>query len=291
MIKIESPIELRDDPPASILTPTLSRLRGKLLNWLERVRTPLARRADQFIAISSETANRLQAIGIAPARIRSIPNGIDMERFRPVSPEERLVLRCRLGLPTTKIIVTYTGHLSWSKGLMSLINVWPALIGQFPELHLVLVGSGSESIDSCEAELQLLIHENVLESTVTLTGKVVNVHEYLQASDLFVFPSDFEGFSLAVLEALACGLPAVLTRVGGAPELVQDKRNGILVPPHDGQALRGALVWLMNHRDRWNSIGLAARHGVQERYKIMTVAANYVKMFHELSGKPTRRHL
>jgi glycosyltransferase involved in cell wall biosynthesis len=86
---------------------------------------------------------------------------------------------------------------------MNLIRVWPALIGQFPELHLVLVGSGSESIDSCEAELQLLIHENVLESTVTLTGKVVNVHEYLQALDLFVFPSDFEGFSLAVLEALA----------------------------------------------------------------------------------------
>jgi glycosyltransferase involved in cell wall biosynthesis len=287
VIRIMSPIELRDDPPASELPPILSRLRMKLLNWLERVRTPLARRADQFVAISAQIEDRLRTIGIAPARIRAIPNGIDTERFRPASAEERQILRHRLGLPVAHTIVTYTGHLLWSKGLMNLIKVWPALSKQFPELHLVLVGSGSESIDSCETELKLFIRDHSLASTVTLTGKVDRVDEYLQASDLFVFPSDFEGFSNSTLEALACGLPAVLTRVGVAPELVQNERNGLLVPPHDSQALRQALTWLMDHRDRWNAIGMAARRSVQEGCNIVTSAEKYVEMFYELKGKPT----
>jgi UDP-glucose:(heptosyl)LPS alpha-1,3-glucosyltransferase len=108
------------------------------------------------------------------------------------------------------------------------------------------------------------------------------VHEYLQASDVFVFPSDYEGFGLAIVEALACGLPAVITRVGVAAEHIEDYQNGILVNPKDQTGLRQAMEWLLSHKNLWPGIASNARKGISGKYGMKVVADKYLDVFRQL---------
>jgi glycosyltransferase involved in cell wall biosynthesis len=120
-----------------------------------------------------------------------------------------------------------------------------------------------------------------LEQKVSLTGSVDNVYEYLQASDVFVFPSEYEGFGMSIVEALACELPTVVTRVGVVNEHIRDRENGILVNSQDQQGLQTAIEWLLDHKGLWTAIGENARKGVVEKYSIEVVAEKYLEMLME----------
>jgi UDP-glucose:(heptosyl)LPS alpha-1,3-glucosyltransferase len=117
---------------------------------------------------------------------------------------------------------------------------------------------------------------------VSLAGEVDNVHSYLQAADVFVFPSEFEGFGISIIEALACGLPAVVTRVGIALEIIETYKNGILIGPKNPQELHQAMDWLLEHRDLWGTIGMNARNSITEKFSMDAVAGKYLEMFLEL---------
>jgi glycosyltransferase involved in cell wall biosynthesis len=140
----------------------------------------------------------------------------------------------------------------------------------------LLLGSGKGSFDSCEEELRDYLRDHRLGSTVAFAGEVDNVHEYLQASDIFVFPSEYEGFSLAIVEAMFSGLPVVATRVGSAPELIEDRYNGLLIGPKDAAELRAAIEWLLENRERWATMGERARESVLDRYRIESVADKHL---------------
>ncbi len=115
-----------------------------------------------------------------------------------------------------------------------------------------------------------------------MPGEVDNVHEYLQAADVFVFPSEYEGFGMAVVEALACGLTAVVTKVGVARELITNGENGILVEPNDPEGLKQGLKWAMANKELWASMGLRARASVLEGYAAEVEVNRYLDMFDEL---------
>jgi glycosyltransferase involved in cell wall biosynthesis len=153
----------------------------------------------------------------------------------------------------------------------------------------VIVGSAGGTFDACEAELREFIRMRALEREVTLTGEVENVPEYLQAADLFVFPSEYESFGLAIVEALACGLPAVVTRVGVAAEHVVDGESGVLVEPGDAAGLARGLAWLLDHPDRWAAMGEAARRGITEKYGLDVVTRLHRDALREAAGAAARR--
>jgi glycosyltransferase involved in cell wall biosynthesis len=280
IVKVESSMELRED----ISTESLRRMswlkRVVLLKVVRKIRALLIRRVDCFIAISSEIREGLIRLGVDAKKIQSIPNGINTARFSPVPQEKKERLRQQLSLPAEKVICVYAGRLSAAKGLALLVRIWRKLALKHQDLFLVLVGSGRGSFDDCESELKAYIHQHRLEPSVAITGEVENVEEYLQAADVFVFPTEYEGLSLALVEALSCGLPTVATKVGAADELICPPENGLVVDPKDQNGMEAAIEWLLlQHREVLTLMGEKARKRVVSEYSIDAVANQYLKLF------------
>jgi glycosyltransferase involved in cell wall biosynthesis len=289
IVKVDSPIELWEEVSGESLRRMRVRRGASALRVLRGVRAALLRRVGQYVAISDEIRDALLGEGVTPQRIRFIPNGIDVDRFRPVSADERRELRRRLGLPLDAVLLNFTGRFSSAKGLMLLANLWKELVAQGRPVHLVLVGGGEQSFDTCEAELRAFVAKHGLSGTVTFTGTVANVSDYLQASDLFVFPSEYEGLPLALLEAMACGLPVASTRVGAAREFLVDREHGTLADPrHPGQ-MRSAVEWLLDHPQRWEAMGRAGREVVCARFSLAAVAEEYRILLRDVSKRGRRR--
>jgi glycosyltransferase involved in cell wall biosynthesis len=286
------PCVVRPESPLEIAEPIGIDSRAKLglsqssllLRLLLKLRRSAARRVTRYVAISSEIRACLERVGIDPRSIVAIPNGIAVERFERVSETRKAELRVQLGLPLQRLLLIYTGRLAVTKGVMMLIDVWRELASSYPGAHLIIVGEGRGSFDGCEQALLDFIEAHDLGARVTLTGRVPNVHEYLQASDLFVFPSDYEGFSLSILEAMTAGLPMVSTRVGVAAELESTWGFGLLVAPKDRTAFRDALRRLLEDGALRAQMGANAQAAVRERYSLSAEARRYVDVFAELTA-------
>ena len=241
----------------------------KWIGWRNR----LLKQADAFIAISKPVGREFEESGADP--IFEIPNGIDSDLFKPM-PESREFLRKELGLPMGDTIAVYSGKLNQGKGLGTLLLAWEKVCAGRQGTHLVLVGSGGGQSLSCEDQLRDMVRERKL--SVIFTGYVENVHEYLQAGDMFLFPSENEAFGLSLVEAMSCGLPVIASRVGGIPEIVSHADNGILVEPADPDRLAIEIEGLIEQPALAGKLGESARKTVCERYSIKAVARQYYEL-------------
>ncbi|HEY3342007.1 MAG TPA: glycosyltransferase family 4 protein [Anaerolineae bacterium] len=293
VIRSESPIELWQDLSAQSMARMHMSSHSSLISVVRAVRYWLVKKADRVIAISSQLKATMQHAGIRAEQIEQVPNGIDTEQFCPASKDEQTALRAALHLPADSTLFIFTGRLTISKGLRELMQVWTNLSQQDPTLHLLLVGSGAGCFDDAEAELRNFISQNHLQDCVTLPGAVENVSDYLRASDMFVFPSHYEGFGLSIIEAMACGLPVLVTRVGIALDVVQPGRNGTLVPVNNVQQLDEGMRWMLQRRDQWRQMGALACADVNTRYSMDVIAGQYVAIFADLydSFLPNTLHL
>jgi glycosyltransferase involved in cell wall biosynthesis len=279
VIKIDAFTDIGEEVGADSLAKMGLSPRSLPVRVWSRLRNSLLRRADGVIAISQEIHAALLARGVRPERIHSIPNGVDFGRFRPLPADARRELRARLELPLDRIIVIFTGRLSRGKGLPMLADVWGSLCQERADIHLLIVGSGRDSYDDCEPELRAFCTGRHLEHCMQFTGQVDDVTAYLQAADIFVLPSEAEGFSLALIEAMGAGMPCIVTRVGVAGEVVRDGENGMLIPIGDAAALAEALRWMLQHPDRWEQMGSLARQSVLDFCAMDSVVRRYVELF------------
>jgi glycosyltransferase involved in cell wall biosynthesis len=281
VIRLESPFEIVEPISAESLG-AMNSITGRLLgSVLMRMQRAVLSHADCVIAISNDITSLLARLQPPPARIASIPNAIDLDRFRPVSPQEKLQLRALLGFPSAKTVVVFAGRLSRAKGVMMLIEAWTSVAQQDSNLLLVLVGSGKGSWDDCEPEIVEYLRSHDLTESVVLAGESDRVQAYLQAGDLFVSPSDYEGFGLTIVEALACAMPVVSTAVGIARESIREGENGFLCPPKDPRALHEAIERALAQRDQWPAIGRKARESVAD-FGIPPVIEQYIRLCREL---------
>ena len=285
ILRVESFFELQEAVSSESLRDMSAVSARALVGSIDRLRLALLRRAAAVIAISTEIRAGLLSRGISAARIHDIPNAVDLEKFRPVAAQEKLRLAGELGLPAGKTLVIYAGRLSRAKGLPMLIEAWPALIERHPELCLLVVGSGRISFDNCEDYVKEFSRAQHLQEHVQFFPESSRVHEYLQAADLFIFPTEYEGFSLALVEALGCALPVVVTSVGAAPDLIREGQNGFLFPPKNSPAMLAAFEAALAARHRWPAIGAAARASVT-RFDLSVVAKQYLALCHDLMRKP-----
>jgi glycosyltransferase involved in cell wall biosynthesis len=246
------------------------------------LRNKLLRSADAFVAISSEVAQELARHGVKRDLIWAIPNSVNVNQFQPVQRERKNELRRKLGLADKAVTVIYTGRLVSYKGLPLLLRVWRELQAHHPQARLVLVGPGGLDIHSCEAELKHYVQSNHLEQSVYFTGGVQNVHEYLQASDIFVFPTESEAFGISLIEAMACGLPVISTPVGGVKDILQDRHNGLVVAVGDFQQLYQALERLLSESTLAAELGRAARETAQRHYAVDIVMQKYIALFSQV---------
>jgi glycosyltransferase involved in cell wall biosynthesis len=257
---------------------------GRLARALFATRNRLLRDADAFVAMSRAIREEMLAAGVPDERIALLPHGVDTERFRPAEPGERAALRARLGLPDG-VLAAWSGRLLRGKGLETLLDAFERVAGDVKDLRLLLVGSGEGQALSIEDELRRRAGEAGLADRVLFTGRVDRVEDALRAADLFVFPSVFEALGISLVEAAACGLPAVASRTGGIVDVVDDGRSGLLVGPADATALAEGLRALGTDPDRRGAMGREARRIALARFDERDSLDRYRAVFREVTPR------
>jgi glycosyltransferase involved in cell wall biosynthesis len=227
--------------------------------------------ADALVAISREIARELSAGGYEPARIHSLPNGVPV----PESPWQRRPDWRRAPR------AVFVGRLAPEKGLRTLIDAWPTVRMAYPDARLILIGEGSErpALESQARSLGLTLG---LDRAVEIPGVIADVTSALRNADLFVLPSKEEGMSIALLEAMALGIPLVASSIPGNRRLVSDFKHGRLASPEDPRALARVITEQWENFDRAFHMSRAARSRVQQEFSITAVARKHLALFEEI---------
>ncbi|MEI7881478.1 MAG: glycosyltransferase family 4 protein [bacterium] len=241
------------------------------------------KKADAFLSIAGVIREEYEACRVPGEKIVEIPNGIDVVRFSPVSPGARAALCRKLGLPEGRLFA-YTGKLNRGKGLEFLVRVWKDWVPRHPDCKLLLIGSGAMQFLSCEKELRDYVAQNGLQESVIFAGSVSNVQEYLQASNYFLFASESEALPLALLEALATGLPTVASDIGGCRAIITDGHDGRLAPPNDPAAWVAGLDTLLVSPVMVENWSKAGRETVVKKFSIAHVAEQHLALFARVGG-------
>jgi glycosyltransferase involved in cell wall biosynthesis len=227
------------------------------------------KRADAFVAISPSVRGELVAEGYDPSRIFDLPNGVPV----PEVPWQFW------GSPDS-LRATFVGRLAPEKGLDALVDAWPIVLRERPEARLTLIGEGPE-----RAQLEARIARLGLGQSVKLPGAVSDPsHVLVESSELFVLPSREEGMSIALLEAMALGIPTVASAIPGNLALMTNGVHGRLAPPDDPPAFARAIL---DHRADPGAVAMAeaARRRVIERYSIAAVARRHLELFDRLVAR------
>jgi len=249
-----------------------------------RVFAPLLfnRAVDGVVAISEGVADSLAAAGVDRRRVTVVHSGVDCNRFRPPTAQERADARAALGVSDAEILISAVGALEQRKGHRYLIEAIGALAAPPASIKLkcFIVGQGSVH-KVLQGEIAVI---RSLER-IKLLGRVDDVRELLWASDIFAMPSLKEGLGVAALEAMASGLPVIASDVGGLREVVEDGRSGFVVPPANAGAIVSAIVRLAESAELRSQMGAAARARVVENYSIEKMAARTLALYRECVRK------
>jgi glycosyltransferase involved in cell wall biosynthesis len=192
---------------------------------------------------------------INPSRVRTIYNGLDLGDW-DMAP--------RPAKPQGDFLITTVGNIRRVKGHDVFIRAAATVVQQFPNASFSIAGEVLEQ--SYFGELQALVQELNLADCVSFVGGVKDLRRHLASADLFVLPSRSEGFSNAIVEAMAASLPIVATSVGGNPEAVSDGINGFLVRPDDPPALAGAILRVLSDPERAKAMGEVGRKLAGEKF-------------------------
>jgi glycosyltransferase involved in cell wall biosynthesis len=240
-----------------------------------RTRSRLLFRSAWFAALSADARRELLDRGVPAGRILSLPNGVDLDAYRPVTEAERSRLRDQLGLPPRRLVGTFVGRLHPVKDVDTLLGA----AARVPELTLVVVGDGPERV-RLEAEAA----RRGVESRISFLGESSQVADVLRASDAFLLSSHGEGMSNALLEGMACGLPCLASRsVGGAAELLEAGR-GMLLPDGDVPAWAAAIQRLVDEPGLRESTGTAAASYVAETLSLDAAAERLAQAYAHIAS-------
>ena len=239
-------------------------------------------RVDAYVAISADLESEFAAKGLKPERIYAIPNGVDMERFRPADRAEKRTLAESLGVSTDRPIGLFVGVFDERKKIAWLMEQWIRTQAFGTGTRLLAVGPTSRDDygPALKQRLEALAAENP--DLVTVQDFTPQVERYYRLADFFVFPSSNEGLPNAVLEAMACGLPCVATRVSGSTDLIRDGETGTTFGVEDTDELAAALSRV--HGEQGLAMGAAARRFVQEGYDISRIAERYEALYQRMTG-------
>jgi len=255
-------------------------------NRFSALRYGIYRRMDGYVAISPQLADAARAAGISPDHLQTIPQGVDVERYHP--REDRAALRGALGFPEHVPLLAFLGSLIERKGIDVLLAAWARIHAREPSARLLLVGRDRFEHDPAAQaflERQLDALPAAAAGAVARLGVREDAERFLQAADVFLFPSRREGFGTAIVEAMACGLPCVVAEIPGISDFIfsgTKDADGIVVPQEDPIALADAALGLLADRERARVIGAAARARARERFAIDRVAARYLALYAEL---------
>src|SRR6185295_4088585 len=262
-----------------------SRIRSEEDRDLVRRLTP---RMDHLIAVSRAIVRKLEDEGRVGAPISLIYNGVDLARYSEQAACPTLLSEYQI--PAGAPIVGVVARLEAEKGHPTLLEAWPAVLGAAPDAHLLVAGEGSqrELLEAQASSLGLLDARSASAAPVIFTGRRDDVPAVTAALNVAVLPSYREAQGLSILEAMALSRPVVASAVGGIPEMIDDNRTGLLVPPRDAGALAAAIVRLLRDTDLATRIGNAGHDLVHERFCVEGMV-RAVETIYDDAGADERR--
>ncbi|QDT03406.1 Glycogen synthase [Rubripirellula lacrimiformis] len=238
--------------------------------WLVR---QASRMVHHFVGVSHDISDMAIDLGVNPKTVSVIQNGIGGDAFESDHPrrshDERPYVVC-------------VARLSPEKGISTLIQAAEIMVAEHPDVQIIIAGEGP-----CRRELQSQIDSLGLNDTVRLIGETAQVAELLHRARAFVLPSNSEGVSLTLLEAMFAGVPIVATNVGGTPEVIQNGSNGLLVPAKDPQTMAHAMMELWNDSRLCDNLITEGYRVASTRFGIDQMLRQY-EAFYE-SGRKDRR--
>lgn len=241
----------------------------KFFSWLTVVLS------HKTIAVSEAVHKDTQNWLFVQNKVVTIHNGVDSTEF--LSREEArslLFAHTEAQVPTGSIIIGTIAELHKNKGLPYAIEAIATLAKKDPSLFYFILGTGEE-----QKKLASLIKQHGLQERVFLFGFVENAAKYLKAFDAFILPSVKEGLPYVLLEAGLAGLPVVASRVGGIPEIIEDGKTGLLVPPRDKDALCEALQRIIGSPDLRGSFGTALKQRVVDDFSLETMISQTAVLY------------
>lgn len=275
---------------AHALSPWLYGLKVKRL-VTRRMDYPLRARAltrflylscvDMIVAISRKVHTALTEGSIPPCKIRLIPSGVDTMRFAP-NPTARERLRSKYNIATQTPLVVSVGALVERKGHALLLTAAHYLKEKGYHLRYLLCGEGP-----LRTTLERQVRVLGMVQEVQFVGFDPNVPEFLAAADFFVHAPHYEGLGVAVMEALAAGLPTIASWVGGIPELIEDGKTGILIPPQDAETLSTSLIRLLTNPSLARQLGIAGQRFARKHFDVQSMAQANEALYLELLADTT----
>ena len=217
----------------------------------------------------------LQQLHLPPEKVRVLYNGIDLERCR--RHRDRAEMRAALGIPANEPVVGMVARLDhWAKGHGELFQALALVHARHP-LRCLVIGGGRR-----QPEMAAMVQELSLTPWVNFLGHRDDIPDLLACLDIFVLPSHSEGVSRSLLEAMASGLPVVVSEAGGSPEVVQSEVNGLVVPVKNAPALAHALIRLLDDPQWAKQLGLAASQRVADFFSLDRLGQELNEIYAEL---------
>ncbi len=235
------------------------------------------RAVDAVAAISGRVADLLSEAGVARDHIQIIPSGVDCEHFRPASPFEHDAARARLGIRSGDFLVGTVGMLEERKGhryLLEAIATVNRARDEASRIKCAIAGDGA-----MRDELANLARDSGIANDILFLGMLADSRQLLDAIDAFVFPSLKEGLGVALLEAMACGLPVIASRAGGVIDVVEDAHNGVMVSPGDALPIANAIEALANNVARRAEFGTAARRQIVKNFSMDAMTRKTIDLY------------
>lgn len=230
--------------------------------------TLIIRSSDKLVAVSQSVMDHaLTDLHVHPSKIALVPNGVDTDLYSP--PDE----------PPSDPIVTYVGRLIRNKGAQCLIEAGAYILKDHPRTHIYLIGDGP-----LKEKLSQQVTSRKLQSHIHILGSVPDIVPTLQRTTVFVRPSlTGEAISLAILEAMACGVPVIASGVDGNREIVKSGVNGYLVQPGNSRALAQAIMSLLANPDLAAKMGKNARKTAERHYSWTKTSEQMLKIYSSMT--------
>lgn len=248
----------------------------------QRVRRLYRPFVSRYVALSKDLESYLiGTLGVESRSIEQIYNGVDTARFVPASSSRNGVAGCPFGDDDFWLVGT-VGRLQEVKDQVTLAEAFVRAIRRgpaTPKMRLVIVGDGP-----LKGRIEKVLEAAGMRQFAWLPGERDDVPDILRSLDCFVLPSLAEGISNTILEAMACGIPVVATRVGGNPELVEDGMTGRLVPQANADSMASALLGYCQDPVLARRHGHAGRHAVLQRFSLDRMVADYLSLYDGLAA-------
>jgi glycosyltransferase involved in cell wall biosynthesis len=241
-------------------------LKMRFYEVLDRV---FLRKFDTVFAVSDDVKSKIIESGVSSGKVKLVHNGIDADLFRKAE-SQRVAIRRSLGIPEDAAVIGTVGRISTEKGHRHLLGISGHILSKFPDTRFLLIGDGP---------LRETLENEFGSPSVIFTGLRRDVPDLLRCMDIFVLPSLTEGLPMAILEAMAAGLPVVATRVGDVPQVLIEKETGLIVEPGDESRLEDALLCLLSDPGPAVEMGRKGSERVRKYFSSERMAEIYLGVY------------